>query len=112
MKRIGAWTVVPSGLVAGVLVILIAGCGTGSSDPQAACDRAFAQAMAIDPHSDTVRAVDGTIAGCPSLESWVAAAKRYPDALGGQDPITVARGRCASSGALAGGAVCAGLGSP
>lgn len=108
----GMRTVAPSGLLVGVLVILVAGCGTGSSDAQAACDQAFAQAMAIDPHSDTVRAVDGAIAGCASLESWVAAAKKYPDALGGQDPVTVARDRCSKSGVLASAAVCTSLGTP
>lgn len=96
----------------GVLVILLAGCGTGSSDPQSACDRAIAQAMAIDPHSDTVHAVDGAIAGCSSLESWVAAAKRYPDARGGQDAVAVARDRCSKSAVLAGAAVCRSLGTP
>ena len=101
-----------SALVVGVLGILASGCGTGSPDPQSACDRAIAQAMAIDPHSDTVRAVDGAIAGCSSLESWVAAAKRYPDAFGGQDPVTVARDRCSTSSALAGAAVCTSLGTP
>lgn len=104
-----AGTVARTVVVAVVLGTFVAACGARSTDPQAACDQAMAQAMAIDPHSDTVQAVDGAIAGCSSLESWVAAAKRYPDAFGGQDPVTVARDRCSRSSALAGAAVCASL---
>jgi hypothetical protein len=90
-----------------------AGCSAASAgaqaDPQAACDQAFAQAMAIDPRSDTVHAVDGAIAGCGSLETWVNAAQRYPDLFGGQDPQTLASERCGASGALADSTVCAQL---
>ena len=88
---------------------LISACGSGYPDPQSACDQALAQAMAIDPGSDTVEAIDGAIAGCSSLEAWVAAARQYPDAFGGRNPVDVARDRCATSTQLTGASVCADL---
>ncbi|HET9756076.1 MAG TPA: hypothetical protein VFP66_06215 [Candidatus Limnocylindrales bacterium] len=98
-------------MVLAVVASLISACGTGSAgvgsaDTGSTCDEAFAQAMAIDPGSDTVQQVDGTFAGCSSLESWVAAAQRFPDAFGGQDPGTIAAERCAASPALASTPVC------
>ncbi len=103
------------GIVA-VLVVLVAVVGmfvmvraAAITDPQAACDQAVAEAMAIDPSSDTVAAVDGAIARCGSLEAWVKAAQRHPDAFGGQDPTTLARDRCGVSSGLAGAPVCAGV---
>jgi hypothetical protein len=65
--------------------------------------------MAIDPGSDTVSAVDGAIAGCASLEAWVAAAGRDPAAFGGQDPTALATARCSASADLANAAVCTDL---
>ena len=99
-------------LVLGSFVMACASATTGGSttaDQQSACDQAFAQATAIDPGSDTVDSVDGAIAGCGSLESWVSAAARHPDAFGGQDPATVAGERCAANPQLAGAAVCTDL---
>jgi hypothetical protein len=98
-------------LFLGVLasLVLVTACGSATADRQSACDQAFAQAMAIDPGSDTVNAVDGAIAGCQSLEAWVVAAKRFPDAFGGQDPATVASQRCAANAQLANAAVCTDL---
>jgi len=96
-------------LAAGLLGAVVSACGMGYQDPQAACDQAVAAAMAIDPRSDTVRSIDGAIAGCASLEAWVSAAQRYPDAFGGQDPTAVAHERCGTSTALAGSGVCADL---
>jgi hypothetical protein len=96
-------------IVVALLASLVSACGTGSTDPQSACDTALAQAMAIDPASDTVEPVDGAIAGCASVEAWVAAAQKYPDAFGGQDPATLARERCAASPQLAATPVCVGL---
>ena len=96
-------------IVVGVLGTLVSACGTGYADPQSACDQAVAQAMAIDPGSDTVQAVDGAIAGCSSLGAWVAAAQYYPDAFGGRNPVDVARDRCATSSALTNASVCADL---
>jgi hypothetical protein len=96
-------------LLLGVFVLLgglVIACGSAVTDEQAACDRAFAQAEGIDPASDTVSDIDGTIAGCQSLEAWVAAAQRHPAALAGQDPATVAAGRCATSAGLANAQVC------
>lgn len=93
-------------MILAVLGTLVSACGTGSPDPQAACDQAIAQAMAIDPASDTVRAVDGAIAGCRSLETWVAAARRYPDTYVGRDPASLARQRCGASAGLATTPVC------
>lgn len=84
---------------------VVTACGTAPADKQAACDQAFSQAMAIEPGADTVSAVDGAIAGCPSLETWVAAAARYPDAFDGQDPTALANERCGSV-QLANTAVC------
>ncbi len=37
----------------------------------------------------------------PSLEAWVSAAGRYPDAFGDQDPTTLATARCEASPQLA-----------
>ena len=70
--------------------------GGQSAGGQSACDQAVAQATAIDPGSDTVGALDGAIAQCPSLEAWVAAAERYPDAIDGQDPTAIANELCGS----------------
>ena len=75
-------TVARTVMVLGMLGVLVSARGIGYADPQAVCDRAIAQAMAVDPASDTIRAVGGAVAGCPSLEAWVAAAKQYPDTLG------------------------------
>jgi hypothetical protein len=102
-------TVATTVLLLGLLGSVATGCGSATADRQAACDQAFAQAIAIDPGSDSVDAVDGAIAGCPSLEAWVAAAKRYPDAFGGQDPATLAGERCGTSPALANVPVCTDL---
>jgi hypothetical protein len=107
-------TVATTLMVIAVLAGLVSACGTGSAGvgsavAGSACDEAFAQAMAIDPGSDTVHPVDGTIAGCSSLESWVTAAQRFPDAFGGQDAATVAQDRCAASPDLADTPVCAEL---
>jgi hypothetical protein len=88
---------------------LVTACGSATVDQQSACDQAFAQAIAIDPASATVSAVDGAIAGCQSLQAWVTAAERYPDAFGGQDPAVVASERCATSAQLANTPVCTDL---
>ena len=98
-------------MVLAVVASVVSACGTGSvgvgsANTGSTCDEAFAQAMAIDPGSDTVQQVDGTFAGCSSLESWVAAAQRFPDAFGGQDPATIAAERCAASPELASTPVC------
>ena len=89
-----------------VLGSLVTACGSAatygqsaggqSAGGQSACDHAVAQATAIDPGSDTVGALDGAIARCPSLEAWVAAAERYPDAIDGQDPTAIANEMCGS----------------
>jgi hypothetical protein len=102
-------SIAPTLLLLGVLALLgslVTACGSAATDQQGACDRAFAQAEAIDPASDTVSDIDGTIAGCQSLEAWVAAAQRHPAALAGQDPATVAGQRCATSADLANAPVC------
>jgi hypothetical protein len=96
-------------LVMGMLGSVLAGCASATAGGQSACDQAVAQAMAIDPGSDTVSAVDGAIAGCQSLEAWVSAAGRYPDAFGGQDPTTLATTRCDTSAQLANAPVCTDL---
>jgi hypothetical protein len=93
-------------LLLGLLGSVVTACGSATADRQVACDQAFAQAIAIDPASDTIRSVDGAIAGCQSLEAWVAAAKRYPDSFEGQDPAALASARCGSSPALANAPVC------
>jgi ABC-type uncharacterized transport system substrate-binding protein len=99
-------------LMLGILGALVTGCGSASSVGQAAdadqatCDQAFAQAIALDPDSDTVSTIDGAIASCQSLEAWVQAADQQPDVLGGQDPATLASERCAASHDLAGTPVC------
>jgi hypothetical protein len=99
-------------LLFGFLLSFVAACGSATIDGsgttvgQSACDDAMAQAVAIEPDSDTVSGIDGAIAGCGSLEAWVQAAERYPDAFGGQDPADLARERCASSPALANTSVC------
>ncbi len=99
--------------VGGALAILLSGCAaTGVADNGAACDAAFAEAMAIDPASDTDSAFDGAIASCSSLEAWVAAASRFPDTTAGQDPTAFALTRCGTSLELAGSPVCVGLPSP
>jgi hypothetical protein len=102
-------TVTTTLLVLGILGSFVTACGSASADPQAACDQAFAQAMAIDPGSATVDAADGAIAGCQSLEGWVAAAERYPDAFGGRDPLAVASERCDTTAELQNTAVCVAL---
>ena len=81
--------------------VLMSACAAGAADSQSACDQAIAQATAIDPGSDTVQSIDGAVAGCRSVKAWVAAAQRYPDTFGGQDPTDVARGQCAASPDLA-----------
>ena len=96
-------------MVVAVLGTFIWACGSGYPDPQSACDQAVAQAMAIDPGSDTVHAIDGAIAGCSSLEAWVAAARQYPDAFGSRRPVDVAGDRCAASNELTDASVCADL---
>jgi hypothetical protein len=96
-------------LLLGLLGSIVTACGSASADPQSACDQAFAQAMAIDPGSATVNPVDGSIAGCQSLQAWVTAAERYPDAFGGQDPAAVASERCDTSAQLQNTAVCIAL---
>jgi hypothetical protein len=102
-------TAAATALLLVALATFVTGCGGASADRQSACDDAFAQAMAIDPGSDTVNSIDGAIAGCQSLEMWVAAAERFPDAFGGQDPAAVASQRCAANAALSEAAVCAEL---
>ena len=94
-------TIATTVLLVAVLGSVVTACGSATGDSQSAagqsaCDQAVAQAMAIDPGSDTVAAVGGAIAGCPSLEAWVAAAERYPDAFDGQDPATLANELCGS----------------
>jgi hypothetical protein len=89
--------------------LVVSACSAAAADPAASCDAAVAQAVAIDPGSDTIDAFDGAIAGCPSLEAWVSAAKQYPDTSVGQDPVSYAATRCRASGGLAGSAVCARL---
>jgi hypothetical protein len=99
-------------LLLGILGALVTGCGSASTVGQAAdadqstCNQAFAQAIALDPDSDTVSAIDGAIASCQSLEAWVQAADQQPDVLGGQDPAALASERCAASPGLAGTPVC------
>lgn len=100
-------TVTTAVLLLGILVSLVTACGSAVADQQAACDQAFAQATAIEPGSDTVSSFDGAIAGCQSLEAWVASAEQYPDAFGGRDPLAVASERCAAFPELANTAVCA-----
>ena len=99
----------PAAVAAVMLAILFAGCATGEANDGAGCDDALAQATAIDPASDTVSALDGAIASCPSLETWVAAASRYPDTTAGQDPVAYALTRCTASRDLADTPVCLGL---
>ena len=99
-------TIATSVMALGLLAGLVAACASGQPDAASACDAALAQAMAIDPASDTVQVADGGIAQCPSLEAWVAAAQRYPDAFGGQDPASLARERCGASAELATTPVC------
>jgi ADP-ribosylglycohydrolase len=96
-------------LLLGVLGSFVTACGSATADLQSKCDQAVAQAIAIDPGSDTVSAVDGAIAGCQSLEAWVAAAEQYPDGFGGQDPASLANERCAASAELASAPVCTDL---
>jgi hypothetical protein len=91
------------------LAISLSACASGVADRDAACDDAYAQAMAVDPASDTVTAVDGAIASCSSLEAWVAAARRFPDTSAGQDPVAYAVTRCTASAGLANSLVCVGL---
>ena len=100
-------------LLLGILGALVTGCASATIDgsaatdaDQSACDQAFAQAIALDPDSDTVSAIDGAIASCQSLEAWVQAADQQPDVLGGQDPASLASERCAASPDLAGTPVC------
>jgi hypothetical protein len=95
-------------LLLGLLGSLTA-CGSAAADQQSACDQAFAQALAIEPGSDTVSSADGAISGCQSLEAWVSAAEQYPDAFGGVDPADLARQRCAANPVLANTPVCAEL---
>jgi hypothetical protein len=92
--------------------VLVAACAASATDSQAACDQAIAQAMAIDPGSDTVQSIDGAVAGCRSVEAWDAAAQRYPDAFGGQDPTDVALTRCAAYPDLATAPLCIELAAP
>ena len=80
--------------------------GSATTAEGSACDQAFAQAVALDPDSDTVSALDGVIATCQSLEAWVHAAGQHPDAFGGQDPADLASARCAASAQLVGTPVC------
>jgi hypothetical protein len=68
-------TIATSVIALGLLTCLVAACASGQPDAASACVSASAQAMAIDPASDTVQVADGGIAGCPSLEAWVAAAQ-------------------------------------
>ena len=96
-------------LLLAVLGSVVTACGSPTADRASDCDQAVARAIAIDPASDTVMTVDGAIAGCQSLEAWVAAAQRYPDAFGGQDPADLARERCGLSAALANTPVCSEL---
>jgi hypothetical protein len=96
-------------IVVGLLAILVSACAPDVADLDAACDDAYAQAMAIDPASDTVDAVDGAIASCSSLGAWVAAANRYPDTTAGQDPVAYAATRCSASPEIAATPVCVGL---
>jgi hypothetical protein len=93
----------------GILASFASACGSAAADGQSACDQAIAQAVAIDPGSDTVTSADGAIAGCPSLEAWVSAAEKYPDAFGGRDPAAVASERCDASVQLATSPVCTDL---
>jgi hypothetical protein len=95
-------------VVLGLLGSLTA-CAGAAADQQSACDAAFAQAFAIEPGVDTVSSVDGAIAGCQSLEAWVSAAERFPDAFGGEDPADLARQRCAANPVLANTPICADL---
>ena len=92
--------------ICGVLAILLSGCAAAAADQGATCDGAFAQAMAIDPATDTVGAIDDTIASCSSLEAWVAAASRHRPWIAGQDPIAYAATRCAAAPRIAHSAVC------
>jgi hypothetical protein len=92
-----------------VLAIVLAACATSVADRDAACDNAYAEAMAVDPASDTVDVADGAIATCSSLEAWVAAARRFPDTTAGQDPVAFAASRCAAAPGIAGSPVCLGV---
>ena len=96
-------------VIGGALAILLSGCRTGAADGGAACDDAFAEAIAVDPASDTASAFDGAIASCSSLEAWVAAASRYPDTTAGQDPVAFAVTRCTVVRGIAASRVCSGL---
>jgi hypothetical protein len=102
-------TIAATVLLLAALGSFVTACGNATADQQSRCDQAFAQAMAIDPGSDTVSDVDGSITGCQSLEGWVAAAKQYPDAFGGRDPAAVASERCAASPELQNTPVCVAL---
>jgi hypothetical protein len=107
-------TIATTVLLLGIVGAFVAGCNDAAADRsapdgQSACDQAFAQAIAIDPGADTISAIDGAIAGCQSLEAWVDAAQRFPDALDGQDPDLIAGERCAASTELAHTAVCTDL---
>ncbi|MEA2623740.1 MAG: hypothetical protein QOH61_2650 [Chloroflexota bacterium] len=106
----------PVAVMGGALAILLSalllsGCanqvaGGAVGEGEAACNQAFAQAIAVDPASDTVGGLDGTIASCSSLEAWVAAAQRYPDTTAGQDPVAYAGTRCAATPGIASSPVC------
>lgn len=101
------WRLPATSALIGMVSVIAIACGTVNDDPQAACNQAVAQAMAIDPGSDIVQAVDGAMADCGSIKRWVIAAKQYLYSFGEQDPAAYALERGGASATLARSGICA-----
>ena len=67
-------------LATAALAIALGGGASSAPDPAGDCDTALANAMAVDPGSDTVMAFDSAMASCTALRAWLAAALDDRDA--------------------------------
>lgn len=62
--------------------------------PTPGCDDAFDQAASVDKMQDTVEDLYPAARACESLEDWIAASERHPDAIEDADPEVFARNVC------------------
>jgi hypothetical protein len=92
-----------------VLSTAITACG-GSAGPSSECERAIADAAAVDATQDTVEDLDDAIRACPSIAEFEGFADDYPDALDGVSARTFVGNRCQFEPSLTDTDICQELG--
>lgn len=65
----------------------------GSSD-ETRCEQAFAEAAEVGEMEDVLADLYPAARNCLSVDEWVDASEKYPDALDGADPVIFLRNLC------------------